>query len=157
MYIYTPLVSLEGIVQYPQGVGSWENARIINHHLVGNFSGDLYLGDGETKAFTWEFYKQDDLTGFGTKITKLAFLNRLGDAALISIEAASRVDNLLGVAAAVIKVKHASSTYIDLSLPETASDIQKLVDYGFITQDKKISILSTPVQEKEVPIFISTI
>lgn len=92
---------------------------------------------------------------YGTKITKLAFLNRLGDSILGAIEAASRVNNTLGYAAAVIKIKHASSTYVDLSLPETESDVQKLVDYGFIDLTKKNEVLNNPVQEKEVPILIS--
>lgn len=92
---------------------------------------------------------------YGTKITKLAFLNRLGDTVLGMIEAASRVNNPLGYAAAVIKIKHASSTYIDLSLPETHADIQKLVDHGFIDDAKMDEIINTPVAEKEVPLFIS--
>jgi hypothetical protein len=92
---------------------------------------------------------------YGTKITKLAFLNRLGDNVLAAIEEASRVNNPLGYAAAVIKIKHSSSTYIDLSLPETHTDIQKLVDYGFIDTTKRDEIINTPVAEKEVPLFIS--
>ena len=97
----------------------------------------------------------DVVINYGTKITKLAFLNRLGDTVLGTIEAASRVDNLLGYAAAVIKIKHASSTYIDLSLDETKADMQKLVDYGFIDLTKKNEVLNNPVQEKEVPLFIN--
>lgn len=105
-----------------------------------------------------EFIPPDEIViNYGTKITKLAFLNRLGDTVLGMIEAASRVNNPLGYAAAVIKVKHASSTYIDLSLPETQADVQKLVDYGFIDATKRDEILNTPVQEKEVPLFISNI
>lgn len=92
---------------------------------------------------------------YGTKITKLAFLNRLGDPVLGAIEAASRGNNALGYAAAVIKIKHASSTYIDLSLSETESDVQKLVDCGFIDLVKKDQVLNNPVQEKEVPLFIA--
>ncbi len=92
-------------------------------------------------------------TNFGTKVTKLAFLNRLGDEALVAIEAASRVDDVLGYVASVIKIKHASSTYIDLSLPETKADLQKLVDNGFITLEKMQEVLLTPVEEKEVPLF----
>jgi len=103
-----------------------------------------------------EFLPPDEvLVDYGTKITKLAFLNRLGDTVLAAIEAASRVANPLGYAAAVIKIKHASSTYIDLSLPETQSDVQKLVDYGFIDAAKRLEILNTPVTEKEVPLFLN--
>lgn len=122
---------------------------ITEHPLVDSIeSGWKYEGG--------EFLPPDPtIINYGTKITKLAFLNRLGDAVLGSIEAASRVNNPLGYAAAVIKIKHASSTYIDLSLPETAADVQKLVDYGFIDSTKKDEVLNTPVQEKEVPIFIS--
>jgi len=103
-----------------------------------------------------EFLPPDEIViNYGTKITKLAFLNRLGDTVLAAIEAASRVANPLGYAAAVIKIKHASSTYIDLSLPETQSDVQKLVDYGFIDAAKRLDILNTPVTEKEVPLFFN--
>lgn len=102
-----------------------------------------------------DYFTVAERINYGTKITKLAFLNRLGDTVLGAIEAASRVNNSLGYAAAVIKIKHASSTYIDLSLDETKADVQKLVDYGFIDLDKKNEVLNTPVQEKEVPLFIS--
>ena len=103
-----------------------------------------------------EFLPPDPIViDYGTKLTKLAFLNRIGDTVLVAIEAASRVDNLLGYAAAVIKIKHASSTYIDLSLDETKADMQKLVDYGFIDLTKKNEVLNNPVQEKEVPLFIN--
>jgi hypothetical protein len=100
-------------------------------------------------------FSSEVVINHGTKITKLAFLNRLGDTVLGTIEAASRVNNPLGYAAAVIKVKHASSTYIDLSLQETQDDIQKLVDYGFIDEIKRLTIINTPVTEKEVPLFLS--
>ena len=101
------------------------------------------------------FSDPDVAMNYGTKITKLAFLTRLGDTVLGTIEAASRANNALGYAAAVIKIKHSSSTYIDLSLPETHTDIQKLVDYGFIDTTKRDEIINTPVAEKEVPLFIS--
>lgn len=102
-----------------------------------------------------EFLPPDPIViDYGTKLTKLAFLNRIGDTVLVAIEAASRGNNPLGYASAVIKIKHASSTYIDLSLPETAADVQKLVDYGFIDSNKKDEILNTPVQEEEVPLFL---
>lgn len=122
---------------------------ITEHPLVDSIeSGWKYEGG--------EFLPPDPtIINYGTKITKLAFLNRLGDTVLGTIEAASRVNNPLGYAAAVIKIKHASSTYIDLSLDETKADMQKLVDYGFIDLTKKNQVLDTPVQEKEVPIFIS--
>lgn len=103
-----------------------------------------------------EFLPPDEvLVDYGTKITKLAFLNRLGDTVLGTIETASRGNNALGIAASIIKIKHASSTYIDLSLDETKADMQKLVDYGFIDLTKKNAVLDTPVQEKEVPVFIT--
>lgn len=108
------------------------------------------------KRLGGDFLPPDEvLVDYGTKITKLAFLNRLGDTVLAAIEAASRVANPLGYAAAVIKIKHASSTYIDLALPETQSDVQKLVDYGFIDAAKRLEILNTPVTEKEVPLFLN--
>ncbi len=101
-----------------------------------------------------DYFVTDEVVNYGTKITKLAFLNRLGDTVLGTIEAASRVNNPLGYAAAVIKIKHASSTYIDLSLDETKADVQKLVDYGFIEEDKRDEIINAPVKEREVPLGI---
>lgn len=123
------------------------------YHILEPFQQEVDIG---WKYEGGDFLPPDPIIiDYGTKVTKLAFLNRLGDSVLGAIEAASRVNNTLGYAAAVIKIKHASSTYIDLSLPETAADVQKLVDYGFIDSTKKDEILNTPVQEKEVPIFIS--
>lgn len=124
----------------------------IYHNL-----GDNFLGvDISWKYEGGDFLPPDPtVINYGTKITKLAFLNRLGDAALVAIETASRVNNALGIAASIIKIKHASSTYIDLSLDETKADMQKLVDYGFIDLTKKNEVLDNPVQEKEVPLFLT--
>jgi len=139
------------------GISNWET---LPTELIGDTSyqvipDELQVGIG-WKYEGGEFLPPDEvLIDYGTKITKLAFLNRLGDSVLAAIEAASRVANPLGYAAAVIKIKHASSTYIDLSLPETQSDVQKLVDYGFIDADKRLEILTTPVTEKEVPLFLN--
>jgi hypothetical protein len=124
-----------------------------NYKILESFQQEVDIG---WKYEGGEFLPPDEIViNYGTKITKLAFLNRLGDSVLAAIEAASRVNNTLGYAAAVIKIKHASSTYIDLSLPETQSDVQKLVDYGFIDAAKRLEILNTPVTEKEVPLFLN--
>ena len=146
-------------------VGSVYNLPTIPSEFIG-LMGTVYqdvtnhpLRDSILSGWRYEggeFLPPDPIViDYGTKITKLAFLNRLGDTVLGTIEAASRVDNLLGYAAAVIKIKHASSTYIDLSLDETKADMQKLVDYGFIDLTKKNEVLNNPVQEKEVPLFIN--
>jgi len=133
----------------PEFIGSMGTV----YHILEPFQQNVNIG--------WRYEGGDFLPpipvviDYGTKITKLAFLNRLGDTVLAAIEAASRVANPLGYAAAVIKIKHASSTYIDLSLPETQSDVQKLVDYGFIDAAKRLEILNTPVTEKEVPLFFN--
>ena len=146
-------------------VGSVYNLPTIPPEFIGQM-GTVYqdisehpLRDSIESGWKYEggeFLPPDEIViNYGTKITKLAFLNRLGDTVLATIEAASRVANPLGYAAAVIKIKHASSTYIDLSLPETQSDVQKLVDYGFIDAAKRLEILNTPVTEKEVPLFFN--
>lgn len=135
-------------VEFVGGMGS-RYIDITNHPLVG-------VIDNGWKYEVGDFLPPDPVVvDYGTKITKLAFLNRLGDAALVAIETASRVNNALGIAASIVKIKHASSTYIDLSLDETKADMQKLVDYGFIDLTKKNAVLDTPVQEKEVPVFIT--
>lgn len=146
-------------------VGSVYNLPTIPPEFIGQM-GTVYqditdhpLRDSIESGWKYEggeFLPPDPvIINYGSKITKLAFLNRLGDTALGDIEAASRVNNPLGYAAAVIKVKHASSSYIDLSLDETKADMQKLVDYGFINLAKKNEVLNNPVQEKEVPLFIN--
>lgn len=133
----------------PEFLGSMGS---VYHNLGDNLLG-ITLG---WKYEGGDFLPPDPVViDYGTKITKLAFLNRLGDAALVAIETASRVNSALGIAASIIKIKHASSTYIDLSLDETKADMQKLVDYGFIDLTKKNVVLDAPVQEKEVPVFIT--
>jgi hypothetical protein len=154
MKIKCPRVVENGTVVYPTDASLWESAYIDRIWLVGEYYGDLYDEEG-AKVFEWEEYKPEDEVNWGSKVTKLAFLNRLGDEVLASIEAASRLDNPLGIAASIIKIKHASSTYINLSLPDTIADIQKLVVLGFITQDKAYKILNTPVEEHEVPIWFN--
>jgi hypothetical protein len=156
MYIQTivPVTRIAESVTYayPQGMDKWLNSQIYgNGILIGDFQGSLYLGDGVTKAFEWENYEADVFQYYGTRVTKLAFLNRLGDEVMAGIELASRSNTQLGIAAAIIKLKHQSSTFIDLSLPETSTDIQKLVALGFISQEQSNSIINTPVTRKEVP------
>lgn len=155
--VYISNYKVSGVFNWPLG---WEEELFGGNPPLGYFQLEPTQQDVDI-GWRYEFGDflppLDVVINYGSKITKLAFLNRLGDTVLGMIEAASRVNNPLGYAAAVIKVKHASSTYIDLSLDETKADMQKLVDYGFINLAKKNEVLDTPVQEKEVPIFISNI
>ncbi len=152
MLIRCPLIVENGQVIYPTPKSEWAYAYDYKNTLAGEYIGELYLEDG-TKAFNWIEFDPDKVIDYGTKVTKLAFLTRLGDAVLGAIEAVSRLNNPSGYAAAIIKIKHASSTYIDLALPETISDVQKLVTYGFIDQAKCNHVLYSEVTEKEVPLL----
>lgn len=142
-YLYNSLVA-EG-VYYTNSVQSIPPSTSLEQGKQWRFVGGQWMQEVK--------FAPEAVVNHGTKITKLAFLNRLGDTVLGAIEAASRSNNALGYAAAVIKIKHASSAYIDLSLPETQADVQKLVDYGFIDSTRKDEVLNNPVQEKEVPLF----
>lgn len=154
MLIKCPRNVESGTVIYPTDVSLWDSAHVDRIWLVGDYLGELYDEQGE-KLFEWEEYNPEEEVNWGSKVTKLAFLNRLGDSVVATIEATSRNNTELGIAAAVIKIKHSSSTYINLALPDTIKDIQKLVQLGFIDQNKAYTILNTPVEEHEVPIWFN--
>lgn len=152
MLIRCHLVIENGQVIYPTPKSEWAYAYDYKNTLVGEYTGGLY-SEEDVKAFDWVEFDPDKVIDYGTKVTKLAFLTRLGDDVLGAIEATSRLNNPSGYAAAIIKIKHASSTYIDLALPETIADVQKLVTYGFIDQAKCNHVLYSEVTEKEVPLL----
>jgi hypothetical protein len=92
----------------------------------------------------------------GTKITRLAFLNRFTDAEAIAIDLAS-IDNpsvtiqeRQGQAALrrfLTKVN--SANYIDLSLQQTIDGINALVGLGLLTSDRASAILNDAIQVGE--------
>lgn len=84
------------------------------------------------------------------KITQLAFLNRFTDDEAVDIDLAS-VGNTRE--AALIRrylQKVGAATYIDLSRVDLSEDLQKLVLFNILTQERVSQILTSPIQDHEV-------
>ena len=95
----------------------------------------------------------------GTRITKLAFRQRVGPQALAAIELASVHDAAAPVQAqqlaATLRVMLAdvqAATFIDLARPDTRAGVQQLEAVGLLPAGKAAEILDTPVQAAEVPV-----
>lgn len=95
----------------------------------------------------------------GTRITKLAFRQRVGQQALAAIELASVHDAAAPVQAqqlaATLRVMLAdvqAATFIDLARPDTRAGVQSLEAAGLLPAGKAAEILDTPVQAAEVPV-----
>lgn len=96
---------------------------------------------------------------YGTRITKLAFRQRVGPQALAAIELAS-VHNAAAAEqaqklAATLRVMLAdvqAATFIDLARPDTRAGVQQLEAVGLLPAGKAAEILDTPVQAAEVPV-----
>ena len=96
---------------------------------------------------------------FGTRITKLAFRQRVGPKALAAIELASVHDasaaDQAQKLAATLRVMLAdvqAATFIDLARPDTRAGVQQLEVAGLLPAGKAAEILDTPVQAAEVPV-----
>lgn len=96
---------------------------------------------------------------FGTRITKLAFRQRVGPQALAAIELASVHNAAAPVQAqqlaATLRVMLAdvqAATFIDLARPDTRAGVQQLETVGLLPPGKAAEILDTPVQAAEVPV-----
>lgn len=96
---------------------------------------------------------------FGTRITKLAFRQRVGPQALAAIELASVHNATAPVQAqqlaATLRVMLAdvqAATFIDLARPDTRAGVQQLEAAGLLAAGKAAEILDTPVQAAEVPV-----
>ncbi|MBS3958295.1 MAG: hypothetical protein KGZ52_02690 [Xanthomonadaceae bacterium] len=97
----------------------------------------------------------------GTRITKLAFRQRVGPQALAAIELASVHDAAAPVQAqqlaATLRVMLAdvqAATFIDLARPDTRAGVQSLEAAGLLPAGKAAEILDTPVQAHEVPVGV---
>lgn len=94
----------------------------------------------------------------GTRITKLAFRQRVGPQALAAIELAS-VHNAaapvpaqqLAASLRVMLADVQAATFIDLASPDTRAGVQSLEAAGLLPAGKAAEILDTPVQAAEVP------
>lgn len=85
-----------------------------------------------------------------TKITQLAFLNRFTDDEAVDIDLASIGNTREAALLRRYLQKVSAATYIDLARPDLAEDLQKLVNFNILTQERVDAILSTPVQDHEL-------
>lgn len=58
MLIKTPLkfITASTVIKYPGTRENWNDTKTDGAFLIGNYTGALYLNDGVTKSFEWEFY-----------------------------------------------------------------------------------------------------
>ena len=93
-----------------------------------------------------------------TRITKLAFRQRLTQVEKVALELAS-LDNPTApmanrqqaAAIRVITADMASAIFIDLSRPETRAGIQALESGGLLTPGRALEILDAPIEPLERP------
>lgn len=92
----------------------------------------------------------------GTKITKLAFRQRLTDPVLVAIElaaihnpAATLQQQQLAAQLRVMQENVRVATYIDLARPDTRAGVQALEAAGLLPS--AAAVLDAPVQAHEVP------
>lgn len=121
--------------------GNWVEGCAVNgqeYQLVIN--GDIVL----------QSYWNDETITQHTKITQLAFLNRFTDDEAVDIDLAS-IGATRG--AALLRrylQKVNAATFIDLSRQDLAEDLNKLVEYGLLTQERVSTILTAPIQSHEI-------
>jgi hypothetical protein len=85
-----------------------------------------------------------------TRITQLAFLDRFTDDEAIDIDLASIGNTREAALLRRYLQKVNAATHIDLSRQDLAEDLQKLVQFGILTQERVEVILSSPIQHHEV-------
>jgi hypothetical protein len=85
-----------------------------------------------------------------TKITQLAFLNRFLDDEAVDIDLASMGSTREAALLRRYLQKVAAATFIDLARPDLADDLQKLVNFNIMTQERVDTILSAPIQDHEI-------
>lgn len=83
---------------------------------------------------------------YGTRITPLAYLSRVGLEAEVAIEVAAESDPVVRV----LLRRVTTARYIDLTHPDTLQGMAVLVGKGLLTQPQASAILSAPVQAYEV-------
>ena len=85
-----------------------------------------------------------------TKITQLAFLNRFLDDEAVDIDLASIGNTREAALLRRYLQKVNAATYIDLARQDLAEDLQKLVNFNLLTQERVDQIISNPIQDHEV-------
>jgi hypothetical protein len=84
------------------------------------------------------------------KITQLAFLNRFTDDEAVDIDLASVGNTHEAALLRRYLQKVSAATYIDLARPDLAEDLQKLVLFNILTQERVNQILISPIQDHEI-------
>lgn len=85
-----------------------------------------------------------------TKITQLAFLNRFTDDEAVDIDLASMGTTRDAALLRRYLQKVNAATHIDLSRTDLAEDLQKLVTFNILTQERVTTILTSPIQDHEI-------
>ena len=85
-----------------------------------------------------------------TRITQLAFLDRFTDDEAVDIDLASIENTREAALLRRYLQKVNAATYIDLTRSDLAEDLQKLVNFGILAQERVNVILSAPIQEHEI-------
>ena len=87
----------------------------------------------------------------GTRITRLAFMNRLTDAEAVAIDLASLGATVPAASMRRFQKKVDNATFIDLARANVIAGINSLVAAGFLTAPRGVAILTNTVQAEEVP------
>lgn len=85
-----------------------------------------------------------------TKITQLAFLNRFTDDEAVDIDLASIGNTREAALLRRYLQKVNAATYIDLARPDLTEDLQKLVNFNILTQERVDFILFDPIKDHEI-------
>lgn len=81
------------------------------------------------------------------RITRLAFSNRLTFSEEVAIETAAETDPEIRV----VLRKLTNANYIDLALPQTEALMSVLIAKNLVTEARKTSVLTDPIQQSERP------
>lgn len=62
------------VIKYPTVKSFWRNTRVSGGFLVGDYDGALFLADGITKTFEWEYH--DETPDYGRILSVLSLRER---------------------------------------------------------------------------------
>lgn len=134
MLVTFPLVTdANGFVQYPDKIEFFSNTQIAGDDVIADYSGSQTLTPYTPPAIA-----------ANTKITRLAYLNRL-EPELKAIYALAQTD----IDIQIYKDKVLASDYLDLSDPAVIADLNKLQVAGIYTPQRIDEILNAPPTKRE--------
>ncbi|MFC0708442.1 hypothetical protein [Azorhizophilus paspali] len=87
----------------------------------------------------------------GSRVTRLALLNRFTDAEAIAIDLASIGATVEAATVRRYLDKIEAATFIDLAAADTRAGVQSLEAQGLLAAGRAAEILDAPVQPHEVP------